>query len=188
MRPLDRPPDKATPRGGRGVEGVTPETEQHPHCTSEHAGAQVVAEITESELVAEMHGYLRGKQCQQWRHIHFNGAKLTDPKFTSDGVCSAAGDVDRVTILRALITANRRQHDRRSASSKRAAQTRAQRVELLVYRTALRLIDGGSLSPSTRCIICRKRVTDEESIARGIGAECWQGVLAAIARENEAAA
>jgi len=36
---------------------------------------------------------------------------------------------------------------------------------------------GEETGPATRCILCNKKLVDEESIARGIGSECYQGVI-----------
>ena len=42
------------------------------------------------------------------------------------------------------------------------------------------LFRGSGLALSLRCCICRKELSDSESIARGIGSDCWQDVLRAI--------
>jgi hypothetical protein len=74
-----------------------------------------------------------------------------------------------------------RRRERRSEAAKRAAVTRARRVQANVYRIADKIIAGGETGgPSQKCNICGKGLNDTESIYRGIGSDCWQDVLAAI--------
>jgi uncharacterized Zn finger protein (UPF0148 family) len=84
-------------------------------------------------------------------------------------------------IVRAAVAgAEARQHERRSAAAKKAAQTRQKRREKLVYRVVQRLRAGGVLTPGTHCEICGKGLTDPESEARGIGSDCWQSILTSL--------
>ena len=70
--------------------------------------------------------------------------------------------------------------ERRSAAAKKAAETRRRRREREVYAVARKILSGANLPPSARCNLCGRVMTDEESQARAIGPECWQGVLNAI--------
>jgi hypothetical protein len=49
----------------------------------------------------------------------------------------------------------------------------------LIYQWAESVLRGQSLvdTPSNRCHICGKRMSDQESQKRGLGADCWQQVL-----------
>jgi uncharacterized protein DUF6011 len=53
-------------------------------------------------------------------------------------------------------------------------------VEQKVYAAARALVEGRALGPRDSCAICGKELSDPDSIARGIGAECWQRVLLAM--------
>lgn len=135
-----------------------------------------IATMSDAELRDEMRGYLGDKPAQRWRWVWHEGQRITWPEFRADGTAHAEGITER-TALEALVSANRRQHERRSKAASKAADTRARRRERLVYEVAQRLKDGGTLTPSARCIFCRRALSDAESRARGIGAECWQGAL-----------
>jgi hypothetical protein len=88
--------------------------------------------------------------------------------------------IDVATVQKLVTDARVREHQRRSDSAKRAAQTRAARRERMVYKIAERLRTGGTLQRSEHCLLCHKVLSDTESIERGIGSECWQMVLNAI--------
>ena len=90
-------------------------------------------------------------------------------------------------IVRAMHDTFRRRQERASAAAKKAAVTRAARVEQLVYEAARDLIEN-RLSPRDTCRCCGREVSDAESIRRGIGSECWQRVLAAFEVVKRAAA
>jgi hypothetical protein len=49
-----------------------------------------------------------------------------------------------------------------------------------VHVIAKRIVAGLAIGPQNHCVICGRGLTDEESIARGIGSECWQDVLSDI--------
>jgi hypothetical protein len=51
-----------------------------------------------------------------------------------------------------------------------------------VYEVAKRIVQGGRYGPRRNCTICGRGLDDAQSIARGIGSECWQEVLGEIAR------
>jgi hypothetical protein len=76
----------------------------------------------------------------------------------------------------------------RSDAAKRAAVTRKRRQEKLVLTTAKRIIDGAQIGPRSNCVICGRGLGEPESIQRGIGSECWQGVLSEIERTAHAKA
>lgn len=76
-------------------------------------------------------------------------------------------------------------HERRSQSAKRGARTGARRRQLLVYKAA-EALKNNALTPRQRCRICGRGLEDPASIARGIGSECWEQVLAALTQRKEA--
>jgi hypothetical protein len=72
------------------------------------------------------------------------------------------------------------ERERRSAGAKRGAETRARRRARLVWQIAQRMVRDEKIGPCFTCIICGRELSDPQSIARGIGSECWQDVLTAI--------
>jgi hypothetical protein len=87
----------------------------------------------------------------------------------------------RAAVLAADERRKAEQQVRRRAGAVKAVATRRRRHEKRVYETAYRYMREGQLNPSQNCNICGRYLTDEESIGRGIGSECWQGILARIA-------
>jgi hypothetical protein len=82
-------------------------------------------------------------------------------------------------VRAAVLAADQR---RRSEAAKKAAVTRERRQNHKVYLIAERLAAGGSAGPSLKCACCDRGLTDADSVARGIGSQCWQGILDVIER------
>lgn len=62
---------------------------------------------------------------------------------------------------------------------------RRTRRDLKTYAIAQRLaFTGESVGPRARCAVCARRLADPPSVARGVGPECWQGVLQAMEGER----
>jgi Family of unknown function (DUF6011) len=96
-----------------------------------------------------------------------------DVGFNEDGTLhnpNGYPEAEILPILHRVVEEARRQ---RSEAAKKAAKTRADRRSKLVY----------SVGPRNNCVICGKGLGDPQSIERGIGSDCWQFVLAIIARE-----
>ena len=66
---------------------------------------------------------------------------------------------------------------RRSDGAKKAAVTRKRRQAKMILQMATRIVEGRQTGPRSNCAICGRGLCDPESIQRGIGSECWQGVL-----------
>lgn len=88
-------------------------------------------------------------------------------------------------VREALLLEQERRHARRSAGAKRAAVTRARRRELALDKVVGIIAGGGTVGPQDECFFCARRLTDPESVARGIGSECWQGVLTRLQQRRE---
>jgi hypothetical protein len=79
---------------------------------------------------------------------------------------------------------------RRKKGAARAAVTRKNRREKRVHDIAAKILRDEEIkpfmAPSKRsstvwvphCAICHREISDEISISRGIGSECWQELLA----------
>jgi hypothetical protein len=91
-------------------------------------------------------------------------------------------DIVRSAVLEAI----ERQKKRRSDSAKKAAKTRAIRMEKLVYEVVQKLKLGHKYGPASHCILCKTALGDPESIERGIGSDCWQRVLKAMTEVQQA--
>lgn len=135
-----------------------------------------VAALSDADLAAEMVGYLKGRPSQRWRWISYLGRSITAPQFTLRAGAHA-DNADPRFVLEALVTANRNLAARRSAAAKKAAATRDRRRHLYGKKLAIRIAGGEVMGPSLQCKVCDKPVTDPESIARGIGSDCWQFVM-----------
>jgi Family of unknown function (DUF6011) len=85
----------------------------------------------------------------------------------------------------AVLVADARRHERRIAAAKLAAETRGRRRKRKVYAAAKKLtFQGDKIGPRNNCVICGRGLDDPQSIARGVGSECWQDVLTAISQQT----
>jgi hypothetical protein len=76
--------------------------------------------------------------------------------------------------------------ERRKRGAARAVITRARRREKLINEIADKMVRDEQIGPRHSCCICKRKLTDEVSIARGIGSECWQGILDWVERKRAA--
>jgi hypothetical protein len=91
---------------------------------------------------------------------------------------------DPERVRTAIAAANERAHVKRSASAKKAAVTRAKRANLRVLQVAQKIVTREATGPARTCFICGKALSDQESIARGVGSECWREILHAIEKDK----
>jgi hypothetical protein len=132
--------------------------------------------MTIAELRTEMLGYLNGQPIQRWSRIEMGCGYVRHVTFNADS--TVVYDGDELTALQALVTANRRCKKRRSDGARKAAATRARRKELRLAEIASYWQETGRLpGPLPACSLCGRKLTEPESIKRGIGPECWEGVL-----------
>jgi hypothetical protein len=116
----------------------------------------------------------------RYNWVTHNGEKLFEVGIQSDGTLYNPRGYPEDDVRAAVLAADARCHERRSRAAKKAAETRRHRQEKKVYDIANRIVAGHSIGPPRRCAVCAKRLDDQQSIARGIGSECWQGVLRLI--------
>jgi hypothetical protein len=119
----------------------------------------------------------------RWRWIQHEGQRLHDVGVDADGHLHNPNGYDAALVRAAVREAEARQHARRSRAATRAAETRRHRQQQHVYAVARQLLNGHAYGPRYRCIVCHKGLTDAETIARGIGSDCWQDVLRIIEAE-----
>jgi hypothetical protein len=89
-------------------------------------------------------------------------------------------DVVRSAVLKAI----ERRKKRRSDGAKKAAVTRAVRMERRVYEVVRKIGLGHKYGPCASCCICDKELGDQQSIERGIGSDCWQRVMKAMTQKR----
>lgn len=119
----------------------------------------------------------------KYNWVRHNGEKLFDVGILPDGTLHNPRGYPDEDVRSAVLAADARRRERRSRGAKKAAETRRQRTARLTYVVAKRLtLDDKPIGPRDTCAICGRDLGDQQSIARGIGSECWQGVLEAIAR------
>jgi hypothetical protein len=97
--------------------------------------------------------------------------------FRKDGTLHNPNGYPDDEVRAAVAAAEERRHQRRQEGAAKAAATRRRRQERRVYEVAQKIATGGTYGPARRCVVCLKGLSDPESIDRGIGSDCWQGVL-----------
>jgi hypothetical protein len=113
----------------------------------------------------------------RYKWVLHNGVKLYEVGILPDGALHNPRGYPDDDVRAAVLAADARRHERRSRAATKAAVTRNRRQEKKVYAIAQLIQNGGNIGPQHRCRICAKALNDPESIDRGIGSECWQGVL-----------
>jgi hypothetical protein len=78
---------------------------------------------------------------------------------------------------------------RRKEGAAKAVKTRAPRHSNLIYEVGASILAGRKYGPRSFCCICKKSLSDQVSIERGIGPECWDHILTLIehSKDQEAA-
>lgn len=122
----------------------------------------------------------RGLKPVSYRWIHHGGRKLLDVGIGADGAVLDPHGYGEHLVLEAIEAATARRHARRVEAAQRAAGTRRTRRERKVHDIARRWIAGEDIGPRQSCALCGRVLADPESIERGIGSECWDGVLATL--------
>jgi Family of unknown function (DUF6011) len=111
-----------------------------------------------------------------WRWIEHEGQTLRNIGILHDGTLVTNGYPEEL-VRAAVAGAKQRQHERRSNAAKKAAETRRRRRELRMNKIAALVINGQRIGPQKSCCLCGKKLADAQSIARGVGSECWQDLL-----------
>jgi hypothetical protein len=124
------------------------------------------------------------KKMSIWKRIYHGDSRLalSDIGILPDGSLHNPNGYPEDVVRAAVLGAETRRHKTRSKAAREAAETRRRRHEQKVYDIAKQLVlgDGTPIGPRSHCVICGKFLNDPESIARGIGSDCWQVVLSAI--------
>jgi hypothetical protein len=123
----------------------------------------------------------------RYKWVHHGDARLYEVGIEADGTIYNPRGYPPDLVREAVLAADVRQHERGSRGAKKAAQTRSTRQRKKVYAIAARIAAGHSFGPRTTCVCCGRPLGDADSVARGIGSECWQEILRAIELQQNAA-
>jgi hypothetical protein len=121
---------------------------------------------------------MRKHKSQLYRWVHSEIGILYEIGRYKDGTIRNPRGYPEDVVIRALDKALEQEHQRRSEAAKKAAVTRKRRQAKLIHEIAKGITEGRKYGPRNNCVLCGRGLTDQESIHRGIGSECWQGVLA----------
>mgnify|MGYP006435296309 CR=1 FL=1 len=112
--------------------------------------------------------------------IRHNGEKLRDVGVRDDGTLYNPNGYDEQTVREAVKNADERRAQKRRDAAQKAAETRRRRREKNVKSVARTILTHHGIERRNTCAICSRNLSDEASIARGVGSECWQDVLKAV--------
>jgi len=127
----------------------------------------------------------------KYKWIVHDGVKLCSIGILDDGTLHNPNSYPEDIVRAAVLAADARKHDRRSMAAKKAAGTRKSRQQKKIAQIARRILAGMGIGKRNHCEICGRRLDDPESVARGVGSECWQevqSILLTIAEKQRGAA
>ena len=129
-------------------------------------------------------GSMVKKGVERWKWIRTDRGRMNSPAlwFENGAVVrtEADGEFTPDEITRGIYEALRRRREKARQAAKKAAVTRARRRELKVQKVVQGYLETGKLFPTKKCRVCGRALNDSESIARGVGSECWQDIMAII--------
>ena len=121
-----------------------------------------------------------------WRSVRgSDGERLYAVGINADGTLINPNGYPEGQARAAALAADERWHQKRSAASKRAAETRRMRQERRTHEAAHLILKGEGVGRQRRCYVCTKKLRDHVSVERGIGSECWQRILDLVERLRE---
>jgi hypothetical protein len=110
---------------------------------------------------------------KRWNWIRHEGVRYWDLGRNPDGTLHNPNGYPEEVVLAAIEGAEERRHRTRSNAAKKAAKTRQERKDRLVYQVVERLKAGGKLVPGTHCEICGRALGRVPWImGRGRAARC----------------
>jgi Family of unknown function (DUF6011) len=118
----------------------------------------------------------------RWVYHADGTTKLHDVGIWPDGTLYNPNGYPDEAVRAAVFVADQRRHERRSRAAKEAAQTRRRRRARKIQAIAKKGAD--KVGPRSHCYICGRHLDDLQSIARGIGPECWQDFLQFVEDED----
>jgi len=124
------------------------------------------------------------KHYYRWRLVRHNGEPLFSVGINDDGTLWNPNGYPEDVVRAAVLAADEQKRTRitknRKEGAQQAAKTRKRRHEIKLQAIVKKMLRDESIGPSTHCVLCKKQLSDPQSLARGIGSECWQGVLSSV--------
>jgi hypothetical protein len=85
----------------------------------------------------------------------------------------------------ALRTTIDRYAKRKADEARPGVEKRRQRKDRQTARAVRLILAGIGVGPQSNCFCCKKSLTDNASIGRGIGPECWNQIANEVEAERE---
>ena len=120
----------------------------------------------------------------RWRWVYGDGdtnKPLYDVWIEPDGSIHNPRGYPEELARAAAVMADARKAERLAEARRRGVKKRQERQAARIHEAARRIVAEEGIGQRTHCYCCRKYLTDPMSIERGIGPECWQHVLDAVA-------
>jgi hypothetical protein len=121
----------------------------------------------------------------RWKYIREGTEYFYNVGIEADGSLYNPNGYPAEQVRALVLAAEGRKRAKRSSAIKKAVATRQRLRATRAHEAALEFAKGNSLGPRIRCALCRHPLSDKESISRGIGSECWQGILDEMAEIGE---
>jgi hypothetical protein len=107
----------------------------------------------------------------------FYTSRLFDLGINADGTLHNPNGYSEDLVRSTILASEEARRRRRSEAAKKAAKTLQQRRKSRVWQIAERIAKKQQTGPRRHCCVCGRALDDPPSVERGIGSECWQGVL-----------
>jgi len=117
-----------------------------------------------------------------YRWVHHEDEILFEVGIRPDGTLHNPRGYPEDLVRAAVIAADERKRQRRSRAAQKGAATRKRRKEHRVHLIAQQIVRDEGCGPRAACAVCGRALDDPRSVERGIGPECWQGVLEEVER------
>ena len=120
----------------------------------------------------------------RWVHHNVDGQTVTfnEVGIAEDGELINPNNYPEAQVRGGHRARLRNAAEKRKVAGTKAAATRKRRHDLKVDQIAARIVAGHRYGPNDHCASCGRTLSDQESIERGIGSECWGDLLRAIER------
>ena len=127
---------------------------------------------------------------QIWKWIGYpeTGQRLEDIGILADGSLHNPNGYPEHLVRQLVQGAIDRRDKRRKDAAAKAVITRKRRRDKHVNDIAAKILRDENIGPSSKCVVCRRKLDDDASIARGVGSECWQELLRTVDQATRKAA
>jgi hypothetical protein len=109
------------------------------------------------------------KHYHRWQWISRNGERLSSVGINPDGTLWNPNGYPEDVVRAAVLWADELKCARLKEGAQKAAKTRKRRHEIKLQAIVKKLLRDENIGPSTHCVLCKKELSDPQSLARGIG-------------------